>query len=91
MKDVHGITYLSLSECIQYTAHYLSGDDCSTLIRDLASSDILTEAQKTELINLLPTQEVYTNNSDYLLSESFIDDLDTSLNYYETENYTYEI
>jgi hypothetical protein len=91
MKDLNGITYVALNECIQYTAPYLTTEECSTLIKDISSSDILNEEQRTTLINLLPSQEVYTNNSDYLLSDTFLDNLDISYNYYETEKYDYEI
>jgi hypothetical protein len=90
MKALTGITYVSLRECIQYTSHYLSNEECSTLIIDLTASDILTETQKTELVNLLPSQKVYTNNSDYLLNESFVDNLDVPYEYIESGEYTYD-
>jgi hypothetical protein len=90
MKDLTGITYVSLMECIQYTSHYLSNEECSTLIIELTASDILTEVQKTDLINLLPSQKVYTNNSDYLLNESFIDNLDVPYEHTEIGEYTYD-
>jgi hypothetical protein len=89
MKVLTGITYLSLRECIQYTSHYLSNEECSTLIIDLTASDILTEAQKTDLISLLPSQEVYTNNSDYLLSDTFINNLEAPFEYSINGEYTY--